>query len=1217
MTEALKNLRYTLKLFQLGSVRFSLCLIAAVLGATTLMGQGLGNQEITGHINDAQGASIPGVVVTVTNEATGVAKVVHTESSGDYTVPYLSPGLYIVSASKQGFATIQKQHVAVDVDREVAVNLVLTVGAVTQTVTVTADNMTVESEKADRGEILENSRIVGLPLDANNPLSLFGLTAGAQDRSKQQWNRPFDNMNANQFSNGSNQTAVQNLDGATNDNQSNFNGFVPGVDSVQEYKVTTNPYDAQYGRATGGAVDIQLKTGTNAFHGNVYEYMRRKWLDANAWSNGYNGIGKPNHHRDQFGIEADGPVRIPFLYNGRDKTFFLIQFEELNDTVPSTSGTTASIPPTAWLTGDFSNATYYNSVTKSLQPLIIYDPLTPLTTVVDPHDGKTKQMHSAFPGNIIPPSRIDPVGKNIAAQFAAVTPNVTPGAGYAPYQNNFYFLPTELDTYHSALVKIDHNLSAKDRITARWGWQERFESANVNGFPTSAPGSYFSRQIQPQANTFYLDEVHTFSANTIVDNRAVAMTETQGTWSHNKYPGIMAALGFSGHFLANTEFPDYFPGISTGFAALSASGLGTVKFVHTLAYQPSVTHIMNRHSLRFGVDARWQQFVEPQTGNGNSFAFTNTWTSAFYNATDPSGYTSGSAIASLVLGYPNSGSVNIIYQPFFSQHYAAPWIQDDFKVRRNLTLNLGLRWDLLGARTERHNKMNYDFNPAVVNPVTSSIPGTTVYMGGIEFAGINGNPRGAFQRGWTNIQPRFGVAYLLNQKTSLRGGFGVMVFNTEGNDGSTGFSSSTSYNNSLNNGLTPYGNFADPMPAFVNPTGASLGYFTGLGGSFSFYNPRYKLPHSFVYSVTLQRELTHNDIVDISYSGNQAFGQDSSDNINHMSAALQATCDVERGGNRQNCDNASLGQVASPFYQVAAFSGTSYYTNSTISKLTMSQPYPEFGTITENGLPLFHTWYNSLQINVNHRMSHGSSVHVAYTYSKTMDGGDWKDTVNRVVDRYIDTYDTPQMLAVSGVYALPVGRGQLLLGNLNPIADELIGGWGLSGKYDYMTGYPWFPSGNWEWVAPVGVSRQKITPGSAALPAKYTRLRGVTPCAGYKDTDTGQVILGAAALAVGCTYADMVLAPNSYAVTRQVTYWGARLPPWQDFDLAIEKNFDTHLEKMGLRLRMDTINVLNHPVWQNTYNSTISSLDFGTQTEGPTSPSNQPRMVQISAKLSW
>jgi hypothetical protein len=1191
-------------------------LVAAVFSQAVMQGQS--GQGITGHINDEQGASIPSVSIVVSNEATGEKKLTDTTKSGDYTVPYLVPGLYSVAASKQGFTTQQREHIAVNVDRTVAVDLVLAVGSVQQTITVTADNMTVEIEKADRGELIDNDRIVGLPLDANNPLALFGLTAGAEDRSKQQWTRPFDNMNQNQYTNGSGQTAIQNLDGATNDNQSNFNGFVPGTDAVQEYKVITNPYDAQYGRAAGGAVDIQLKSGTNAFHGNVYEYMRRKWLDSNTWSNNYNGIGKPNHHRDQYGIEADGPVRIPFLYNGRDKTFFLIQFEELNDTVPSTQGTTSSIPPTAWLGGDFSSATYYNSVTKSLQPLIIYDPLTPLTTVVDPHDGKTKQMHSAFPGNIIPTARLDPVGKNIASHFAAVTPNVTPGAGYAPYQNNFYFLPTELDTYHSGLVKVDHNLGVNDRITARWGWQERFESANVSGFPVSDAASYMSHQVQPKANTFFLEELHTFSANTIMDNKIVAMTEVQGTWSHNKYPGIMAALGFSSHFLSNTQFGDYFPGISTsGFDGMSASGLGTVTNVHTLAYQPSVAHIMSRHTLKFGVDARWQQLAQPQSGNGNSFAFTTTWTGAFYNATDPTGYASGSAVASLLLGYPNSGGVNIPYEPFFSQHYLAPWIQDDFKVRKNLTLNLGLRWDLLGARTERFNKMNYDFNPAVINPVTASISGTNVYQGGIEFTGINGNPRGVFQRGWTNIQPRFGAAYLLNPKTSLRGGFGIMFFNTQGTDSSAGFSSSTSYTNSLNNGLTPYGNLADPMPAFVQPTGASLGYETGLGANFTFYNPRYKLPHSYTYSVTVQRELTRNDVVDISYSGNQAFGQDSPDNLNHISASLQATCDVERGGNRQNCDNASLGQVANPFYQVSAFSGTSDYTTSTISKLTMSEPYPIFGTITENGLPLFHTWYNSLQVNANHKMSHGSSVHAAYTYSKTIDGGDWKDTVNRVVDRYIDTYDSTQILSVSGIYMIPVGRGQRLFGNMNRITDELVGGWGLASKYLYMTGFPWFPSGNWEWNQPVGVSRQTIAPGSTALPAKYSRLRGVTPCAGYKDTDTGQVILGAAALAVGCTSAEMVLAPNSYAVTRQVTYWGARLPPNEAFDMAIDKQFKTYYEGIGLRLRLDALNVLNHPVWQNTYNSTISSLDFGTQTKGPTSPTNQPRMVQISAKLSW
>jgi len=1003
-------------------------------------------QQFTGHTSDESGAAIPLATVTIRNESTGELNVQQTSRSGDFSVPYLKPGTYTISVAKSGFETMVKQHISLQVDQTSTVDFKLPLGAVNQEIVVNASALQVEVSKADRGEIIEAERIQQLPLDGLNPLKLFNLSPGTLDTGQPVFPRPFDNVNQNQYANGSNQTVASNLDGGTNDNQKNFNGFVPPLDSVQEFKVVLNPYDAQYGRSGGGAVDISLKSGTNTIHGDAYEYFRRRWLDANTWQNNYNGNSRPNHKRDQYGLELDGPVFIPKLYNGHNKTFFLLQYEEMEENLPTTSAAINSLPDPAWLKGDFSNATYFNSTDRKLEPLIIYDPLTPLHSYVDPRDGKTKQAHDPFPGNQIPIFRMDPTGAAIASVYSELKPNATPGPGFAPYQNNFYWLPIEHDIWHSALVKIDHNLTAKDRVTMRWGWQQRFLQKNNTGIPDTNPGSDLLTQAQPKAHVAALEEIHTFSPTTILDNKLSIQTVVNATRRGRYGAGIQNFLNLSQNYLSNISFPDHFPYVTaSGFLGFGDGSVGNGQNSHTLAYQPSLTHIAGRHTIRIGLDARWQQYANPVNGTSDTFGFTNGWTQHFYNSAEAPGVTSGNSIASMLLGYMNNGSNTTPVEPFYSQHYYAVWGQDDFKLTPKLTLNLGLRYDLLGARTDRFNRLNFIFNTSVTNPVNGQLRNTGALngkdvMGGIEFAGVNGNSRGAFGTNYGDIQPRVGAAYAINEKTSVRGGFGMMYINTEATDSTAGFSSTTNYTNSLNNGLTPYGHLSDPFPTFVKPTGPSLGYLTGLGGTFSFTNPRYQIPRLLQYSVSVQRSLTSRDIVDLSYSGTRTQNLDASDNINHISPTLQASCDVERGGNRQVCDSTATGQVQNPFYQVAAFSGTSFYSTQTISTQNISRPFPAFGDITENQENLLHTWYNSLQIIYSHQMSRGITFHAAYTHSKAMQEGSWADTVNRIRSRSISTNDTPNQLSLSGVWYLPVGRGKFFLGQSNRLVDTAVGG---------------------------------------------------------------------------------------------------------------------------------------------------------------------------------
>jgi hypothetical protein len=418
-------------------------------------------QQFTGHVLDSAGAVIPGAQVVVHNQATGVDTRTTTTNSGDYTVTYLIPGTYDITVSKQSFRTEKKTDILLNVDQTSTIDFQLIVGTATETVTVNASETQIELSKADNGEIIDNERIQEAPLDGRNPFTLFNLSAGSHDFSSSQYPRPFDNVTGNQLVNGSMQPSQTNVDGVGNDaGDLGRTAFVPSVDTVQEYKIVLNAYDASYGRSGGSAVDVSMKSGTNKFHGTADYYARRQWLDTFDYQTKYNAIqssstpAKTPHRRSQESFVVDGPVVIPHLVNGRNKLFFVASYERMRDILPNPAYNHYSVPNPAWVTGDFSTATYWNGTTGSLQPLTIYDPLTPLHAVTDPNciptgDGSNckKQAHDAFPGNKIPAGRIDPIAKNVLSYLSYVTPNTNPGAGFAPWTNNYAVDQVENDLW--------------------------------------------------------------------------------------------------------------------------------------------------------------------------------------------------------------------------------------------------------------------------------------------------------------------------------------------------------------------------------------------------------------------------------------------------------------------------------------------------------------------------------------------------------------------------------------------------------------------------------------------------------------------------------------------------------------------------------------------------------------------------------------------------
>jgi hypothetical protein len=1272
----------------LSGTLIALCLCVALFCRPAAAQSG---QIFVGHISDPSGASIAGATVTIHNENTGEDVVTKTTGAGDYTAPYLKPGLYTITAVQSGFKTVSKTHITLSVDQNSKIDLSLPLGDVTESVTVSGSSAQVELSKADRGEIIGNERVEEMPSDGRNYMVLFGLSPGAHNFSNPIYPRQQDNVSGNLFISGVPQATVQqNLDGGTND--AGTNGWsasnVP-MDTVAEFKVVLNPYDASYGRSGGGAVDVALKSGTNKIHGSLYEFARRPWLDAQAWqydyqkSQGSTAVLPTQHKRDQFGLEADGPVVIPHIYNGRDKTFFTLQWEQAYENLPNTGGNYLSIPDANWLQGNFGSTSteplgiqYYDTVTKSLLPLGIYDPLQPLSPqAADPVDNVQKYARQQFgmnncggpagsykapaanpPGTTvvcqIPINRMDPVGKAIAQYYTNLTPNNNPGPGYAPFSRNYYFLPIEYDTSRNGLFKLDHNFGSRDRGSLRWTGFERFALQSPNGVPTTDPTNNELDQVQPKEQQYAIEEIHTFSPNLLLDNKLTGGTQEQGI-KFGFAPFDPSTLGFSSNFLTNTIIQDRFPNISvSGVEASSgtdylnaAPGTRGHSATHNLGYQPSVTFIHGRHSFRAGFDMSLYQYSNFDNFQNNAFAFTQNFTNHYANGSDAPGMQSGSGFAGLLLGYANSGSLKLQTSPFYSQHYYAIWAQDDWKVTPKLTLNFGIRYDLQEARTERHNQLNYGFNTTDVNPLdgqlTTRVNLNGPLMGGTEFAGVNGAPRGAYATNLLNIQPRFGAAYAFSSRTSLRAGFGEMFIQDAATDHSNGFSAVTNFNNSLDNGVTPSLNnpcvpgmtgcglaatghtLGDPYATYVPISGSSLGQATTPGSSINFTNPKFQVPSIWQYSVSLEQQLTSRDVIDISYSGLKGYNLEGSDNINHPSAAAYARCDIEQGGARLNCDgngSSGVGTTAvttNPFQNVAGFAGSGgYYTNPTLPIYTFSRPYQAFTDVSEDHLPQIHSWYNSLQVTAAHNVSKDLSFHLAYTWSKSMSAGNIVDTINRVYGRSIDSKDTPNVVTISSVYYLPFGRGKTFLGHTNRLVDAAVGGWEVSPLYIYTQWYPWSPGSNWEILSPIAIQRRELPVDGTH---SYKRLQAVTPCVAYKNTDTGVITDGPSYTENNCTAPALIRTPNGYAVQHNVNYTGVRLPGNHQFDVSLSKRFAWN-ERANLQLRLDAFNVLNHPNW--TYNSSYSndptSDNFGTIQKGPSAPNGSaPRDLQISGKITF
>ncbi|MEA2174025.1 MAG: hypothetical protein QOD00_1617 [Blastocatellia bacterium] len=1210
---------------------------------------------LTGHISDQNGAAVPGAKITVRNQQTNEEKSTNTTEDGDYSVPLLQPGTYTVTVEAAGFKKAESTRVELHTADKATMDVALEVGAVEQVVNVNSDAPLLESDTASRGQVIENARVNELPLVGRNPLNLATLAPGVTFNGNAQFQRPFDNGDNVNFSinGGLNRHNDFLLDGTPNNADTDVNAsrttssnniaFVPSAEATEEFKVQTNAYDSQFGRTGGGTINITIKPGGEAFHGSLYEFARRYQLNANQFANNARGVlatgpfagqeASPRFARDQvtganlggpkidqYGFVFSGPVLLPHFGEGGRKLFgdrktqFLVNYEKYKEAAPQPGFT--SVPTVLERQGDFSQS-----------GITIYDPLT--TTC----NSAGVCTRTPFPGNVIPAGRINPVGQAIVNGFSL------PNVGSATLRfNNFYLSPAlGTDKFHSFIARVDHEFSEKEHMFFRFVNNRRdqfaFGSNNRVGLGLDAQDP-----LVRQNYGGVIDSVTTLSPTTIFNIRLGYTRFVQAAFRQTASPFDATSLGFSQAF-SQARPISIVPRITFNDPAGGIPEFGSrnpnSNITNTWSLPAYLTHISGKHTYKFG--GEYRHFQVNQSGGsfnfgGGVFCFSNEFT-----ARDPQnfGSTGGSAIADLLLGAPSAAAgcngngpntqLENVSPTTFQWGYYATYVQDDFKVSRKLTLNLGLRYDYEQPPVERFNRQNRGFAIGQSNPLASNAavrganandcPACANLTGGLFFAGVGGQPRGAFKPDRNNFQPRIGVAYQLNDKTVLRGGYGLYYFPSAEYGGATGFSVISTFTGTLTGGgvnqfIPRTDALNNPYPnGLAQPTGSSLGQLTQLGGNITFSNPSRVIPYIHQFSAGFQRQLPFRMKLDISYVGSRSRGILTNDaqgsggrNLNVLSAAQ-----LEQFRANPAFFNAS---VTNPFAGLVP--GNATLNAATIQRRLLLLPFPEFGAVTEGAENVGKLWYNSLQASLEKRLSSGLVGVVSYTFSKNIGALGFLNDQDAAPTRSVVDFDSPHVLVASAVYQLPVGRGQHFFGDVGKAANLLVGGWEYNVIGSYRSGVPINLPGNVDLIADPTISNPSFSnPNIPGTTATY-----FNNCVRQLNGTSLQFVTNASGQRVQQTCSNPAFAIRAANTLRTIPFRlsNLRQPSRAQFDMSLNKSF-VFTESVRFQFRLEAFNIFNTPLFGSPDTNATGS-NFGTLNPN-NGQRNVPRQVQLGFKFNF
>lgn len=946
--------------------------------------------SIRGRVTDATGGAVIGADVVVTSLTTNSVERTKTNQSGDYTLSFLNEGTYRIEVSSTGFKLHAEENVKLDLNQRATIDVVMQAGQVSESVNVNAESSQLNEVSSEIGDVIDKERLAELPVqtggNGRSPLLLAKLSPGVTSTSS-------NNGNINNFSLGGGRAVTNEIlvDGLPTTNPSDETyTLTPAPEALSEMKVITTPFSAQYGHTGGGVLLLTTNAGTSQMHGSIFNFNRNRILNGRNYFTPTQSTVK--YVLNDPGATFGAPVPLPWERHN-PRTFF---FGAYNITLLSQGNTYSTLVPTdAQKAGNFSSL-LNTAVSYGTNPCDgsqiyqgqIFDPSTATTM------GKVT-CRKAFPGNVIPASRIDRVGSKMIGFFPA--PNGSFANG-----NNYQVYPSLFHSTGQWIARIDHNFSERDKGFIRLGGFHPAGNAPQN-IPNAANNTTAGGWVDTQA---VLTETHVFASNLFNDFRLGFVQEHNFT---DEGDGPGTDLGLQGVPLT------YFPVITTtNYANLGSSALFRDRD-RSWIYSDALNWQLGKHGLTIGGEYRRQMYNAYQPGKtAGNYAFSPTF-SAY-----PGNANTGVALADMLLGFPATTQINVAdYTYHLNINSMSLYYQDDWKLRSNLTVNLGLRWEYDGPYSEANNQF-YSFNPNLIDP-TTGVPGAT------QFAGYNGAPKQFTPNIYYNFLPRIGFSWKVLPKTVIRGGYGIyrlpnIGFASTGLITKYGISTTFSSNNSgvtpfyqLQNGVPPYSYNVD---AHGNPNIPTS--LTNPTQTVTQLELRHRTPYDQNFQLGIQQEFGHGWFAEMDYEG-------------------------------------ALGRKLPAVFNLNQLMSNQFST----SALQSSRPYPQYKGVS-GLLNAAGSNYQALQTKLVHRYNDGLVVEFAYTFSKTLNDVDAPSRSNAAKTQNVYNLrgeygiagaDIPQRAVASYYWVVPVGRGGKFL-NTVPILKDVIGGWSTSGIVEFQIGLP-------------------------------------------------------------------------------------------------------------------------------------------------------------------
>jgi hypothetical protein len=1201
---------------------------------------------IVGSILDSSGGAVEGASITATGVETGTVYNTTSTSTGAYRFSNLVLGHYNITVTAKGFKVSTATGVEVQINSTASLDITLQPGDVQESVTVLADLPTIETDTSEIGTVVGSREILELPLSINSsgqsflrsPETFVFLAPGTQGPGTNQNGSTSSGIFESKLSGGQNFGTEVLLDGVSttrSDSGSAFDQTAPSVEALSEFKVLTSTYSAEYGRTSGGIESFGTKSGTNDYHGTAFDLFRNTALDANSWNNNQNNVPRPADHQNNFGGSLGGPVRIPKLYDGRHKTFFFFSWEQYRNN-PGTASVTTLPTTTEIQNGNFS-ALLGPPVTNNGQPVINPCDGSQILTgqIFDPSTTKTVggvQCRTAFPGNIVPTTSFDSVAKKILG-FLTVTPNL-PGTDNG-LQNNFVFRSSEQERDTTMSFRIDENWGITNKFFFSYSSRDQETPAGGNTLPGVLNPNFFNSNFTHylRGGWDYTITPNLLNTLTVGFNRLHNLSKADSV-NGTDWP---AALGIgNAHGLV-------FPQISFNGSPLGIGyqGFSTESFnghvPNSLVTAENLRWIKGRHSFDFGFEWRAYQYSFIAQGDTSpNYGFSN-----FQTAFAPNNPSTGDPFASFLLGLPSQEQLSdTLANPRLSSYYYAAYVQDDFKLRRDFTLNLGLRYDVDTPRHEDHGDQS-SLNLNVPNPGAPGESGALVY----------GSASNQGQTYFKDFGPRVGFAYAPPElfghihNLVVRGGYAIYyaaLFYDDLPTGAIQFSNGNVVQPTFTSqdAFTPVQALSAGFPTFAPPVNSTAPSRLN-GQNVGYIAPSYGRPaRTQNWSFEVQKQLAPDLILSLGYVGVK--GDYLHTNIAQVNALNPKF---------YNLGNALTNSVASPAGQATLNSlgvtVPSWFVplynsvNTTPSVGQLLRPFPQYLDIggSNNSMcscleNLGISTYNAFQAKLERRFRNGLNLLASYTFSKTLTNADSaipvfsgfqsnefaaQDPFNPKSQKAPSFQDTPHMLVLSYIYELPAGPGKKYLNH--GVASKILGGWQVGGVQRYQSGTPTVLNTNAPSAPSTdGAFRYSLVPGQPLLAPNHGSFNAAAANSGCTEQANGTFIANSTNNFFNCA---AFIDPNAPALVAQRGYVFGNAPlilgnirsqHYFNEDFAILKRTAIN-ERQSIIFKVDIPNAFNRHVFD-TLDGGVTDFAFGAP-KGNLAVVSPVRQIQLTLRYQF